>query len=96
MRVLIQLLTPGVEYAEEADLGAETFGIASDFEQGFRTESEEHVVEESLVLQGKRSETAGQRKDDVSVVGGQDFGSTRFDPALSGIGLTLGAMPIAA
>jgi hypothetical protein len=96
MRMKFHDLIPGVQHAEEADLGAETFGIASDFEQCFSAESEEHVVDESFVLQGKRGQAVGQCKDNVGVGGGQDFDSTRLDPALSGIGLTLGTMPIAA
>jgi hypothetical protein len=94
--VLLHLLTPGVEHAEEADLGAETLGIASDFEHRFGAESEKHVVDEPFILKCERSQAAGERKDDVSVGGRQDFGSTRLDPALSGIGLTLGTMPVAA
>ena len=36
MRVMLELLIPGVEHAEEADLGAEMFGIASNVEEGNR------------------------------------------------------------
>ncbi len=31
VRVMFEFLIPGVEHAEEANLGAEMFGIASDF-----------------------------------------------------------------
>jgi hypothetical protein len=31
---MFEFLIPGVEHTEEADLGAEMFGIASDFEEG--------------------------------------------------------------
>ena len=74
MRMMLHFLVPGVEHAEEADVSAEAFGIAGEFEQGCSTESEEHVVDEFFVLQGERSQAAGQRKDDVSVRGGQHFG----------------------
>ena len=33
MRVRLEFLVPGVEDAEEPDLGAETLGIAGDFDQ---------------------------------------------------------------
>ncbi len=33
MRMVFQLLIPGMQNAEKADLGTEMFGIASDFEQ---------------------------------------------------------------
>ena len=37
VRVMLEFLIPGVEHAEEADLGAEMFGITSDFEECFGT-----------------------------------------------------------
>jgi hypothetical protein len=41
MRMMFHCLTPGVQHAEEADLGSETFGIASDFGQRFSAETEQ-------------------------------------------------------
>jgi len=40
MRVKFELLTPGVQHAEEADLCAKMFGIVRDFEECFCTGSE--------------------------------------------------------
>jgi hypothetical protein len=40
MRVKFELLTPGVQHAEEADLCAKMLGIARDFEECFCTGSE--------------------------------------------------------
>jgi hypothetical protein len=37
VRVMFELLIPGVEHAEEADLGAQMLGIAGDLEERFRT-----------------------------------------------------------
>jgi hypothetical protein len=37
MGMNLEFLIPGVEYAEEADFGAETLGITSHFEQRFGT-----------------------------------------------------------
>jgi hypothetical protein len=37
MRLMLKFLIPGVEHTEEADLGAEMLGIASDLEEGFWT-----------------------------------------------------------
>jgi len=50
----LQLLTPSMQHAEEADLRPEMLGIASDFQQGFSTGTEEQAVEELLILQGQR------------------------------------------
>src|SRR5687768_4517437 len=49
MRMMLQLLVPGVEYAEEPDVGAESLWIASDFDEGFCTGPEQKVVNDSLV-----------------------------------------------
>src|SRR5882762_4771466 len=54
MRVMFEFLIPGVEHTEEADLGAEMFGIASDFEEGCGTGLQQEMVQEFLVLQGER------------------------------------------
>jgi hypothetical protein len=48
--VMFEFLIPGVEHTEEADLGAEMFGIASDLEEGFSTALQQEVVQDLLVL----------------------------------------------
>ena len=53
MRVKFELLIPGVQYAEEADLRAEMFGITSDFEKGFRTGAKQKIVNDLLVPQSQ-------------------------------------------
>ena len=40
MGMVIQSLRPGMEHAKEANLRTEVFGIAGNFDQGFRTESQ--------------------------------------------------------
>ena len=50
MRMKLQALVPAMEHAEEADLGTEMAGIASDFKQGLSAGVEEQVVDEPLVL----------------------------------------------
>ena len=94
MRMMFHLLTPGMEHAEEADLGAETFGIASDLDQRFSAGAEQQTVDEFLVLQCKGCQEARQGKDHVSVGRGKELFTALLDPAQSGIGLALGAMPV--
>jgi len=55
MGMMLQALVPGMEHAEEADLGAEVPGIASDLEQGCGAGVEQQVINQALVLQGKWS-----------------------------------------
>ena len=54
VRVMFEFLIPGVEHTEEADLRAEMFGIASDFEESCGTGLQQEMVQESFVLQGER------------------------------------------
>ena len=54
VRVMFEFLIPGVEHTEETDVGAEMFGIASDFEEGCGTGLQQEMVQEFLVLQGER------------------------------------------
>jgi hypothetical protein len=53
MGVMFEFLIPGVEHTEEADLGAEILGIASDLEEGFGTGLEQQMVQDFLVLQSQ-------------------------------------------
>ena len=53
MGVMFEFLIPGVEHTEEADLGAEMLGIASDFEESFGTGLQQEMVQDFLVLQGE-------------------------------------------
>ena len=50
VRVMFEFLIPGVEHTEEADLGAEMFGIASDFEECFGTAAEQQTIDDFFVL----------------------------------------------
>jgi hypothetical protein len=95
MGMMFHLLTPGMEHAEEADLSAKTFGIASDLDQRFCAGAEQQTVDEFLVLQCQGCQETRHRKDDVSVGRGQELLATLLDPAQSGVGLALGAVPVA-
>ena len=53
MRMMFQLLVPGMKHAEEADVGAEVLRITSDFEQRFSAGVEQQIVEDLFVLQGQ-------------------------------------------
>lgn len=52
--VVFQFLSPCMENAEESDLGAEMFGIASDLDQRFSAGTEQEAIDESFVLECKR------------------------------------------
>src|SRR5258708_29820478 len=89
VRMKVELLTPRMQHAEEANLCAQVSRIASDFEKGFGTGAEQETVEDLLVLQNQWSQSMGQCEDHVQVAGREKFLSTRSD-------LTLRAVAIAA
>ena len=50
MRMKLEFLVPGMEHAEEADLGSEMGGVACDLQQGFGAGPEQQTVDHLLVL----------------------------------------------
>ena len=77
---MLKALSPGMEHAEEADLGTEVAGITSNFKQRRGTGAEEQIVKQPLVLQNERRELVGQGEDDVEVRHGQQLSRTRSQP----------------
>jgi hypothetical protein len=50
MGMNVELLTPGVQHTEEADLCTKVSRITSDFEKCFGTCTEQEIIEDLLVL----------------------------------------------
>ena len=95
MGMMLQSLVPGMEHAEEADLRAEVTRIAGDLQQGGSTGAKQQVVDQPFILQCERSQFPRQGEDDVYVAGGQQLPFPRLKPALAGVALASGAMPVA-
>ena len=91
-----QVLSPGVQDADHADLCAQVFAIDSDLQQGLRAGGEQQVVEQTRVLQRQHIEFVGHSEHDMEVTGGQEFAFAGRQPALAGLRLTLGAVPVSA
>src|SRR6267378_381951 len=90
-----EFLAPGMQDAEEADLCAEVSGIASDFEEGFRTGAEQEIIDDLFVLQYHRRQATRQGEDHMEIARGEKLLLTRGDPAVPSGGLTLRAVAIA-
>src|SRR5271157_1407499 len=73
MGMMLEPLIPGVQHAEETDLGAQVPGIARHFEQGCGGGAEQQVVDDLLVLQGEWCQFPRQSENDVHVGGGQQL-----------------------
>ena len=60
--MMLQLLIPGVEDAEEADLGAEVLRVRGNFDQGLGAAAEQQPVDHFFILQGQWRQLVGQRE----------------------------------
>ena len=96
MRMSVELLTPGMQHAEEANFRTEVSRITRNFLKCFGTGAEQEIVEDLLVLQNQWPQTVGQCEDDMEVACREKFSSTRSDPPFPSTRLTLWAVPISA
>jgi len=94
VRVQLQALIPAMEHAKKADLGSQMPWITGDFEQCLSAGVKEQVVDQPLVLQGKRGQFARQSKDGMYVASGQQFPFARLEPASARVALASWAMPV--
>ena len=90
-----KVLSPTVQDSEEADLGAEVFGIGGDGLQGLSSGVEENVVNHFFVLIGKVGNLIWHGEHDVEVGTVEQFSLTVLDPLCPCQRLALGAMAIA-
>jgi len=93
MRMDLQILSPGVQHAEESDLGAEMFGIGGDLQQRRGAGTEQKVIDDFLVLQGEPREFVRKSKHDMHVLYGQQLFIAIGEPLIAGVGLAFGTVP---
>jgi len=96
MGVVLKLLVPGMQDAEETDLGAQMTGIFSDFQKRLGAAPEQQTVDDLFVLQGQWRQFVRERENDMGVARGQQFGAPRVKPAVARVALAPGAMPVPA
>jgi hypothetical protein len=92
----LEVLSPGMEHAEESDVRSQMLGIARKFEQRSGAGAEEQIVEQPLVLEDQSAEFVRQSEDDVEVRHRQQFSRARRQPFCAHVALALGAVPISA
>src|SRR5277367_6141042 len=73
MGMMLKVLSPGMQHAEQPEVGSQVLGVASNFKERRGTGAEEQVVEQPLVLQHQGGQFMGQREHDVEVGHGQQF-----------------------
>src|SRR4051794_18303101 len=96
VRMVLQVLTPGMEHSDETDLGAEVAGIGGDRAQGFSRRLEQDGVDRGLVLKSDFGGRRRQGEDDVKIRHRQQFGLPFSQPGGARRSLTFRAMSIAA
>jgi hypothetical protein len=67
MRVMMQLLAPGVEHGEAPDLRTEMFGLCGDVLECLADRAKEEPIEQTRVLQRQGAQVVWQGKDDMDV-----------------------------
>ena len=94
VRMADQGLSPGVEDAQHADLGAEMSRIGGDLAERRRARLKEPRVQARTIPIGQRQERMRQREDDVHIRHVEQLPLARLEPALAGLRLALRAVPI--
>ena len=70
MRVMLEVLSPGMEHSEESDVGSQVLGITCQFEHGCGAGAAEQIVELPLVLENESGQLVWQGEDVVEVRNG--------------------------
>lgn len=96
MRVVVEVLAPGVKHRGDADLGADVLGVGSDRSERLGRGGEQQAVDRGLVLVGHGADRRRQGEHDVKVGNRQQLGFARRQPLRCGACLALWAMAIAA
>jgi hypothetical protein len=80
MRMVEQILSPGMKHGEETDFGAEVLGVGGNPQQGFRGGSEENAVDDALVLKRESGNLGGHSKDHMEIRDRKQFRLAVLDP----------------
>jgi hypothetical protein len=89
VRMMMKVLSPGMEHRQKANLGAQVPGVGRDLQQGLGRGPEQDAVNHPLILEGQGSKRLRQREDDMKVLNGQKLSGTPFKPCRPGRGLAL-------
>ena len=95
VRMMMQVLAPGVEHGHEADLGSRMLGVRGDRAQSLGRRLEENAVDDRLVLEGDLGDRRGHGEDDVAILRRQQFGLPLGEPLGARQALTLRTMSVA-
>src|ERR1700736_265324 len=94
--VQVEVLAPGGQHGQEADLGTKVPEISRNRQQALRGGLEEHPVNPASILEGQGADLVRESKHHVEVFHGQELRRPLIKPLSAGGRLALGAMAVAA
>ena len=89
-----QVLSPGVQDGDDADLGSEVLRIGCDFQQSLRAGGEQQIVKQARVLQSQHVQFVRHGEHHMEIAGVEEFAFPCRQPAFARLRLTLGAVAI--
>src|SRR5262249_60646360 len=96
MRVMVQLLAPGVQHREAPDLRPEMLRVPSDVLERLGDRAKEQAIEGAWILEGQGPQSVRQGKDDVDVGGREQLGLPGPEPRRLGGAMAFGTATVPA
>ncbi len=82
--VVGEVLAPGVEHGQVADLGSEVARVCGNPAQGLSGRAEENVVDDTLVLESDGRDGVRDGENDMEVFHRQELSFALLEPAFAG------------
>ena len=95
MRVKMQVLPPGMQHRDEADLGIQMSGIGGQRAQRLGDGAKQGRIDRLLILEGNLGDRLRHGEDDVEIADRQQIGLPGGKPVTARLSLALWAMPVA-
>src|SRR6516225_6148397 len=96
VRMMVQVLTPGVQHHEHADRRTQTLGISGHLTQRGRSATHQEVIKHSGVAESEATEFRRQGEHHVMIFDRQEMRRLSVEPLRTGQSLALGTMAVAA
>lgn len=94
MRMVDEILAPGVENGKETDLSAKMFGIGGNGLEGFSRGAKKNAVNSPFVLQGDIGNLLRHGEDDMEILGVEQFRFAILKPLGAGQRLAFRAVTV--
>jgi hypothetical protein len=95
MRMMVELLAPGMEHCQAAEVRPEMLGVASDVLERLCHRAKEHAVEHAGIVEAQGAEGVRQGKHHMDVGDVKYLTFPGGEPGRLGGAVALGAVPIA-